>query len=135
MSDKPFGPSSTFGRARRREAYRRLADVVRRRKPRPLLDLDDVGKRLRVFEQSYVGIRPIPVSRIVGTLGRTGDFDQNKLSIQDAINLRVDNVNGIGSWNSSLNNMPTGAANFQAFWPPASTTRICLVSRPHSGGM
>ena len=76
MSDKPFGPPSTFGRARRREAYRRLADVVRRRRPKPLLDLDDVGKRLRVFEQTYVGIRPIPVSRIVGTLGRTSDFDR-----------------------------------------------------------
>ena len=76
MSDKPFGPSSTFGRARRREAYRRLADVVRRRRPKPLLDLDDVGNRLRVFEQSYVGIRPIPVSRIMGTLGRTSDFDR-----------------------------------------------------------
>ncbi len=92
MSDRPFGPSSTFGRARRQEAYRRLADVVRRRKPKPLLDLDDVGKRLRVFEQSYVGVRPIPVSRIVGTLGRTGDFDREFLPRRGDIQSRWERV-------------------------------------------
>jgi len=73
----PYG--TTFGRARRQEAYRRLADLVRRRKPRPLLPLDEVTKRLRVFEQSYVGIRPIPVSRVVGTVSRIDDFDRDFL--------------------------------------------------------
>jgi hypothetical protein len=75
---EPFA-SSTFGRARRREAYRRLAGLVRRRRPQPLLPLDEVSRRLQVFEQSYVGIRPIPVSRIVGTVGRTADFDRDFL--------------------------------------------------------
>jgi hypothetical protein len=71
---------STFRRARRREAYRRLADVVRRRGQRqPLLSLDEVQRRLRVFEQSYLGIRAIPVSKIVGTVSRTGDFDRDFL--------------------------------------------------------
>lgn len=70
---------STFGKARRQEAYRRLADVVRRRDPRPLLPLDEVSKRLRAFEQSYVGIRPIPVSKIVGTVSRIDDFDRDFL--------------------------------------------------------
>jgi len=46
---------------------------------------------------------------------RTGDFDQNKLSIQDAINLRVSSVGTIGNWNDPTNNMPTGAAGFQNF--------------------
>jgi hypothetical protein len=92
VSDRPFGPSSTFGRARRQEAYRRLADVVRRRKPKPLLDLDDVGKRLRVFEQSYVGVRPILVSRIVGTLGRAGDFDREFLPRRGDIQSRWERV-------------------------------------------
>jgi uncharacterized ParB-like nuclease family protein len=92
VSDKPFGPSSTFGRARRREAYKRLADVVRRRKPKPLLDLGDVGKRLRVFEQSYVGIRPIPVARIVGTLGRSGDFNRKFLPRRGEIQSRWERV-------------------------------------------
>jgi hypothetical protein len=39
------------------------------------MPLDEVKARLRLFEQSYVGIRPIPVDRIVGTASRTGDFD------------------------------------------------------------
>ncbi|HZD18195.1 MAG TPA: ParB/RepB/Spo0J family partition protein [Actinomycetota bacterium] len=78
MSTPPHG--STFGKARRQEAYRRLADVVRRRgRSRPLLPLDEVSKRLRAFEQTYVGIQPIPVSRIVGTVSRIEDFDRDFL--------------------------------------------------------
>ena len=65
------------GAALRREAYRRLSNVVRRRRPQPLLNLDDVGRRLRIFEQSYVGTRPIRVDAIVGTLGRESDFDRD----------------------------------------------------------
>jgi hypothetical protein len=67
----------TVAAALKRDAYRRLANVVRRSKPQPLLGLDEVTRRLRLFEQSYVGIRPIRVDAIVGTLGREGDFDRN----------------------------------------------------------
>jgi hypothetical protein len=92
---KNLGPNarSTFGRARRREAYRRLAEVVRRRgSRRPLLDLDEVGRRLRVFEQSYLGVRPIPVSKIVGTVSRTSDFDQDFLPRRREIGERWNRV-------------------------------------------
>ena len=75
MRSDPFF-HSTFPRARRREAYRRLRRVLRRAESEPLLELDEVGRRLRVFEQSYLGVRPIPVDRIVGTVSRTGDFDR-----------------------------------------------------------
>ncbi|HEV8565329.1 MAG TPA: ParB N-terminal domain-containing protein [Actinomycetota bacterium] len=88
MSDLRPG-RSTFRRARRREAYRRLADVVRRRGEREqLLSLDEVQRRLRVFEQSYVGIRAIPVSKIVGTVSRTGDFDRDFLPRRSEIGER-----------------------------------------------
>lgn len=84
---------STFGRARRREAYRRLADVVRRRRSRrPLLDLDEVRRRLRVFEQSYVGVRPVAVSQIVGTVSRTTDFDRDFLPRRREIGERWNRV-------------------------------------------
>jgi prepilin-type N-terminal cleavage/methylation domain-containing protein/prepilin-type processing-associated H-X9-DG protein len=46
---------------------------------------------------------------------RTGDFNTKKLSIQDAINLRTSNVNGIGGWTNARSNMPDGAAQFQSF--------------------
>lgn len=67
---------SAFDSARRKEAYRRLARSVRGGRDAPtLLDLDEVRARLGVFEESYEGIRAIPVSRIVGTAGRSRDFD------------------------------------------------------------
>jgi hypothetical protein len=69
---------STFERARRKEAYRRFGRIVTGA-GRELLPLDEVKTRLRLFEQNYVGIRPIPVDRIVGTASRTGDFDRSFL--------------------------------------------------------
>lgn len=78
MSPDPF-VRSTFNRARRQEAYRKLARVLRDEDTQPLIPLDEVSSRLRVFEQGYVGIRPIPVGDIVGTVSRTGDFDRDFL--------------------------------------------------------
>ena len=71
---------STFEKARRREAYRRFARAVKRNKePADLLTLEEISDRLHVFEQTYVGIRPIPLDKIVGTAGRAEDFDRNFL--------------------------------------------------------
>jgi hypothetical protein len=42
-----------------------------------LLPLDEVRRRLRVVGQTYGGVRPIPVERIVGSLDRTADFDRD----------------------------------------------------------
>lgn len=41
-----------------------------------LLRLGDVKRRLRIVSQTYEGVRPIEVTRIVGSLDRTGDFDR-----------------------------------------------------------
>jgi hypothetical protein len=41
-----------------------------------LLPLDEVQRRLRVVGQSYAGIRPIEVSRIIGSVDRSLDFDR-----------------------------------------------------------
>jgi hypothetical protein len=72
---------STFERARRRDRFRRLARFVRRKAgtDRDLLPLDEVTRRLRVFQQSYAGMQPISVKQIVGTVGRAGDFDRDFL--------------------------------------------------------
>lgn len=71
-----FDPYS-FDRARRKEAYRRFGRVVRRQEPAALLPLDEVEERLGLFERTYVGIEPIPVSKVVGSADRTHDFDRN----------------------------------------------------------
>jgi hypothetical protein len=68
---------TTFDRARRRAAYSRLARVVGRDAPRELLPLEEATRRLRPFARRYVGVRPIPVSQVVGTDSRGGDFDRD----------------------------------------------------------
>jgi hypothetical protein len=74
---------STFEKARRKEAYRRLSRLVTGEGERALLPLDTVSDRLRMFEQRYVGIRPIPVAKIVGTAGQTADFDRDFLPLRE----------------------------------------------------
>lgn len=59
---------------------------------------------------------------------RMGDFDTNKLSIQDAINLLRYDVNGFGSWNSMNSQLPQGAALFPAF------LEACAGAAPTSTG-
>jgi ParB-like nuclease domain len=83
---------STFGKARRREAYRRLSELAGRSAPNPLLSLDEVTKRLRAFEQTYVGVRPIRVADIVGTVSRVDDFDREFLPKRSKIRQRWENV-------------------------------------------
>jgi len=83
---------SSFYRARRREAYRRLSELAGRRRPNPLLSLDDVTSRLGAFEQSYVGVRPIPVADVVGTVSRVEDFDRDFLPKRSKIRRRWTNV-------------------------------------------
>ena len=39
-----------------------------------LLPLDEVRRRLRITGQSYGGLRPIPLERIVGSVDRSADF-------------------------------------------------------------
>lgn len=76
---------SAFDRARRREAYRRLSRAIRREPGAPLLDLDEVRHRLGVFEEVYVGIRPVPVDRIIGTVGRAREFDREFFPLQEDV--------------------------------------------------
>lgn len=70
---------TAFDRARRKEAYRRLSETVRGEGRAELLDLDEVRTRLGVFRESYVGIRPVPVARVIGTAGRGREFDRDFL--------------------------------------------------------
>jgi hypothetical protein len=74
------GDVSTFGRAWRKTTRRRVAaQVGLAADTQELLSLDEVTRRLRLFEQRYLGVRPVPVSAIVGTVDRTRDFDRDFL--------------------------------------------------------
>lgn len=86
---------STYERARRRQAYRRLARLIRRSPPpADLLPLDEVSRRLRAFEQSYLGVIPIEVSKIVGTVDRAGEFDRDFLPRRRRVEDRWRRVEG-----------------------------------------
>ncbi len=72
--------TSTFERARRRNAYRSLLRGLRGRDgSSELLELGEAERRLRPFSRSYEGIRSIPLAQIVGTDSRIGDFDREFL--------------------------------------------------------
>jgi hypothetical protein len=71
--------ATTFDRARRRSAYRRLARALRGNSTADLLPLEEATRRLRPFERHYVGVRPIPVKHVVGTDSRAADFDRDFL--------------------------------------------------------
>ena len=70
---------TTFDRARRKEAYRRFARILTRRPDGGLLSLEEVKQRLSLFDQHYVGIRSIPVKKIVGTTDRSVAFGKDFL--------------------------------------------------------
>jgi hypothetical protein len=70
----------TFERARRREIYKKLAAAVKGEdEAEELPSLAEVRKRLRLFDQRYVGIEPIPVANIVGTVDRRPEFSREFL--------------------------------------------------------
>jgi hypothetical protein len=49
----------------------------KRQKPKELVPLDEVRKRLLLFDEQYAGIRPIAVADIVGSVDRSSQFDRN----------------------------------------------------------
>jgi hypothetical protein len=83
---------STFEKARRKEAYRRFGRIVTGAPRTAPVALDEVQKRMRVFEQTYVGIRPIPVRQIVGSASRTSDFDKDFLPTRADVRERWINI-------------------------------------------
>jgi ParB/Sulfiredoxin domain len=80
MDDLTKTTATTFDRARRRFAYRRLLDALRGESPRrDLLDFERAEEALRPFSRRYAGVQAIPLSRIIGTDSRLSDFDRDFL--------------------------------------------------------
>ena len=71
-----------FERARRQRVYRAAARTLKGEEGDGLLPLDDVREKLRIFEQVSLGVQPIRIDRIVGTVGREGDFDREFLPLR-----------------------------------------------------
>jgi hypothetical protein len=86
--------TNSFDRARRRRAYRQLRGLVRRRRERDLLPLDEATRRLQPFARRHLGLQAIPVAQVVGTDSRGADFDRDFLPRRPEIGLRWRNVEG-----------------------------------------
>lgn len=66
-----------FSRARRRAFLKRVGAYLRKDPAsNRLLSFDEVKSALGTLEQTYLGIRTVPVEEIVGSVGRHRDFDR-----------------------------------------------------------
>src|SRR5919202_6131565 len=75
--DYEFQADKDFTRARRRAFLRRLGAFLRRDPgSNRLLSFDEVKSALGAVEQVYLGMRTVPVEKIVGSVGRHRDFDR-----------------------------------------------------------
>jgi hypothetical protein len=67
-----------FSRSRRRERLARVGQVLRR-EPTDIghvLPFEEVVEALGLRKQRYLGLQTIPLERVVGSVGRTRDFDR-----------------------------------------------------------
>ena len=66
-----------FSRARRRAFLKRVGSYLRKDPAsNRLLSFDEVKSALGAVEQVYLGMRVVPVEKIVGSVGRHRDFDR-----------------------------------------------------------
>ncbi len=66
-----------FTHARRRALLRRMRARLRKDLPcNRLLSFDEVKGSLGAFSQVYLGVRVVPVKKIVGSVNRYRDFDR-----------------------------------------------------------
>ena len=78
-----------FERAHNRAFFRKvLALLSRRTGETKLLSFDDVRQKISLTEESYIGLRTVPIDAIVGSVGRYKDFDREFLPIQRATRQR-----------------------------------------------
>jgi hypothetical protein len=78
-----------FSRARRRAFLRRIGAYLSRDPgSNQLLSFDEVKGALGAVAQVYLGMREVPVSKIVGSVGRHRDFDRAFLPSKPALGTR-----------------------------------------------
>jgi hypothetical protein len=81
-----------FGKVRKKELVMRLLNFLKPQKDR-LLSLGDVRSLLKPESEHYKGMQAIPIAKIVGSEGRTNDFNRAFLPRHDNLMrrwLRVD---------------------------------------------
>jgi hypothetical protein len=78
-----------FSRARRKAFLRRVGAYLRNDpSSNQLLSFDEVKSGLGAVEQVYLGMRTVPVAKIVGSVGRHRDFDRAFLPSKEDLSVR-----------------------------------------------
>ncbi len=78
-----------FSRARRKAFLRRVGAYLHRDPhSNQLLSFDEVKSALGAVEQVYLGLREVPVDKIVGSVGRHRDFDRAFLPSKGSVGER-----------------------------------------------
>src|SRR5207253_3214182 len=83
--------SADFERARRKAFLNDLSAIYRRR-PNLLLSFEDVQRAFSIQGQYSRGVQQVPVSSIVGSVGRYNDFDRQFLPTQSHTRPRWESV-------------------------------------------
>jgi hypothetical protein len=80
---------SDFSRARRRAFLKRIMACLRNDlASNRLLSFDEVRRALLASNQAYLGKREVEVKKIVGSVGRQGDFDRSFLPTRASVAAR-----------------------------------------------
>ncbi len=72
---------SDYSDARRKAFWNEVLAFVNRR-PNRLLSWDEVRDKLGVRGQIYRGVQPVPLNKIIGSVGRYRDFDRAFMPVQ-----------------------------------------------------
>jgi len=84
---------SDFTRALRRAFLRRVGAYLRNDpQSNQLLSFDDVRSAVGAFQQVHLGLREVPVEKIVGSVGRHRDFDRAFLPVEESLGGRWKNI-------------------------------------------
>ena len=80
-----FQANEAFNRARRRALWQGVLGLFKGKQTiqASLLSFDAVRDRLKIRGQHYVGLKTIPLNKIVGSVGRYQDFDRAFLPAQE----------------------------------------------------
>jgi len=99
MSRNIVPPISTYPQAERRQLYRKLSRIVTGEEGPLPVTFEEMRERLHLFQQSYGGVQPIPVDKVVGSAARSKDFDEDFLPMKPHLKQR---------WESLERAYPTG---------------------------
>lgn len=92
---------SAFQSARQRAFWSDLFSLIRG-KPAELLSFDDIKQRLRLREESYLGLQQVPLSQIAGSVGRYHEFTSGFLPKRDNMQERWSRVYAVTTGSTGL---------------------------------